>query len=276
MKETFFFFKSGNFNLFGTICFANSDKAVIFCSPFGEEKVRTYRVFRNFAVLLAQNGYTSFRFDYMGEGDSDGEFEEATITTRLKNIADAIEFLKTQIIVKEITLLGLRFGGTLALLAASRFKDVQNIILWQPIVDCKRYFYDLLRSNLTLQMRAYKKVIYNRSQLIEKMMQGETVNVEGYLWTWEFYKEAISIDLFNESKKYFGNSLIVQISQSNELEEQFIRLHQTLNENGARHTILHLPKEFLWEHLRFYNPNPYKLFTKTLEWLKGNERDSTF
>ena len=46
--------------------------AFVFCHPLTEEKLWTHRVFVTFARELAAAGHTVLRFDYRGNGDSDG------------------------------------------------------------------------------------------------------------------------------------------------------------------------------------------------------------
>ena len=49
----------------------------------------------NMGRRLASNGYPVLRFDFMGEGDSEGDFEDGTITTRLDDINCAVRTMKS-------------------------------------------------------------------------------------------------------------------------------------------------------------------------------------
>jgi hypothetical protein len=271
VKEDFLYFDSCGKKIFAAIVSPGAGrgngKGVIVCSPLGEEKVRTYRVLRNLSRLLCESGFTVIRFDYMGEGDSEGEFEESTLESRVSNALDAMGILQARTGCGEVMFLGLRFGGTLAVAAAAASGNHCGVVLWHPVVDCAAYFYDLLRSNLTLQTRAFKKVLYNREQLIERMKGGEVVDIEGYGMTWGFYRQGISLDLLEKAKAVRGDSLVVQISKGEIVQEDLMELHNRLRGNPGRHDFLTVPKEFQWEDLKFYCPHPKGIFEKTREWL---------
>ena len=68
---------------------------VVLVSPFAEEKVRSMRVYVSLARALAARGAAVLCFDYYGDGDSEGEFEQATFEDRLDDIEAAVLFLKS-------------------------------------------------------------------------------------------------------------------------------------------------------------------------------------
>ncbi len=99
-KENPFFFTNGACRLFGVLHAPNGQGSLarhklgmLFCSPFAEEKMIAHRVFVNIARSLAREGITCLRFDFMGEGDSEGNFEDSTIKTRLSDISAALSIL---------------------------------------------------------------------------------------------------------------------------------------------------------------------------------------
>jgi len=124
LKETPFFFLNGAYQLFGILHEPvrpdHSRDGVVLCAPFGEEKLIAHRVLVNMARSLAAVGHAVLRFDFMGEGDSGGGFEDSTIASRLSDISAALSMLKEKTGSKKVGLLGARFGATLALLAAAR------------------------------------------------------------------------------------------------------------------------------------------------------------
>ena len=130
MKETPFFFPNDPYNLFGILHEPEVEpngEGFVFCHPFGEEKLWSHRVFVNFARKLAQIGYTVLRFDYMGHGDSDGNFSDATIETRISDIVAAVCWLKdNNSNVNSVSLLGLRLGATLASLTCEQFEGISK------------------------------------------------------------------------------------------------------------------------------------------------------
>ena len=51
---------------------ACSGLGLVICSPFGHEDQSTYRGLRELAMMAAEAGIASLRFDYAGSGDSAG------------------------------------------------------------------------------------------------------------------------------------------------------------------------------------------------------------
>ena len=78
-------------------------------------------------------------FDYSGAGDSAGESEHGDVDVWLEDIDAAIDHARRAKGVARVTLLGLRFGATLAAFAAARRADVDRLVLWEPVHDGTRY-----------------------------------------------------------------------------------------------------------------------------------------
>jgi uncharacterized protein len=138
-----FFFGTSSRRLFGAYHSPEGGRgrgpAVVLCQPFGHEYLRGHRAFRNLAIAIAERGHHVIRFDYFGTGDSEGSSDEHTVEQSLADIAAAIEEVKDMSEVAEVTLVGLRLGATLALLAASGRRDVDRVILWDPVAAGDTY-----------------------------------------------------------------------------------------------------------------------------------------
>jgi pimeloyl-ACP methyl ester carboxylesterase len=115
----------------------------VLCYPLAREYLLAHPTFRYLARLLAGSGYHVLRFDYFGTGDSAGEFEQAGLERWIADIHTAIEELRDVGRVGQITLLGLRFGGTLAAMAARGRRDVNQLVLWNPVIDGADYLAEL-------------------------------------------------------------------------------------------------------------------------------------
>src|SRR5690606_25808167 len=143
MKETSFFFSRDDVRLFG---FAHlpmekaAKTALVFSHPLGEEKLWSQRVLVSCARALARRGHPVLRFDYTGAGDSAGDLAETSLETHIADLTAAIDQVtKLAPDSKQIGLLGLRFGATLAALVADRrhipYLAGAPLILWDPICD---------------------------------------------------------------------------------------------------------------------------------------------
>jgi len=144
-----FFFGSSAKQLFGVYhpprAQVARDAAILLCYPFGDEYMRTHKAVRQLALQLAKTGFHLLRFDYFGTGDSAGDSRDGTIEQWLADIAVAVDELKENSGLSRVSIVGLRLGAALAAKAATNRTDVDDLLLWDPIVDGKSYFEELLR-----------------------------------------------------------------------------------------------------------------------------------
>jgi exosortase A-associated hydrolase 2 len=273
MSEVPFFFPSQGFNLFGVMHSpqaATSGTAFLLCPPFGEEMLWTRLVYVNFARELARRGHPVLRFDYRGTGDSDGDFEDSTVETCLSDIRSALEVLAEKAgPVSGTGLLGLRFGATLAALAAEASPEVRRLVLWSPVLNGAAYMQELLRVNLTTQLAVYKEVRQSREALVQAMAEGKPANVDGYQITGAMFKQASSIDLLVASKCSEANCLIVQIAPKPQPSVQK-DLAGLCSLYRAGHTMVSIEEPF-WKEIRTVYARAGRLYQDTLSWLERCE-----
>jgi pimeloyl-ACP methyl ester carboxylesterase len=115
------------------------ETGVVLCAPVGHEYVRAHRLVRSLAGTLAKSGFHVLRFDYSGCGDSSGDAADATLASWIEDVGTALDELKDTSGVSKVSLVGIRLGATLALLASRRRKDVEGCVLWDPVVDGATY-----------------------------------------------------------------------------------------------------------------------------------------
>ncbi len=111
--------------------------AVLLCSPIYLESLNTHLTFRQLMTRLAASGYHVFRFDYYAAGDSLGDDEEASVDRWLSDIKSATKELQRRSEIKKLSVIGFRFGATLARHALP--KSVDKLILWEPVVSGEAY-----------------------------------------------------------------------------------------------------------------------------------------
>ena len=266
MTETPFFFSGDVASLFGVMHDPTTASRLpfVFCHPFAEEKLWTHRVFVSFARALATLGHPVLRFDYMGNGDSDGSFEQSSLTNIRADVACAIEELRRRTGAARVGLLGLRLGASIAALVTDARTDVERLILWAPIVDGGRYMQELLRVNLTTQMATFKQIREDRDALIAAMAQGRTVNVDGYEVAHRLYSEVSAVKLAGAIKTFTGPCLVVHIDRQPELTSSEATALASCYPNGLLENAQEDP---FWKEIpRFYQEAP-NLFATTLQWL---------
>lgn len=116
---------------------------VLICHPIGQEYLRTYRCFKLLAQRLSGAGAHVMRFDYFGTGDSAGHTDECDLSRWLDDINLAIEEAKAVSAVRQVSIVGLRLGATLAAIASSQRNDIRNLFFWDPILSGKAYLSSL-------------------------------------------------------------------------------------------------------------------------------------
>jgi exosortase A-associated hydrolase 2 len=267
--ETPLFFTSGGRQLLGifhNVAEARSGEAFVFCHPLAEEKLWSHRVFVSFARRLALAGYPVLRFDYRGNGDSDGEFSECALASICDDVRASIVRTRQLAGVSTVSLLGLRSGATIAsLVAEDAGAGINRLILWAPIVDGARYMQDLLRINLSTQTAIYKEIRHDREALVELMRQGQTVNVDGYEMAYTLYSDFSAIKLADTPKRFEGPCQIVQVDRQPGRADAEL---QQLAASYRNATLTTAQEEPFWKEIaRFYDQAPH-LFAGTLEWLR--------
>lgn len=276
--ETPVFFKNENYNLFGVLHEPDANKPIklnqhkiglVFCHPFAEEKLIAHRVMVNLARGLTEEGIFCLRFDEMGHGDSEGNFEDSTIETRLSDIRCAVDFLINQTGVEKICLLGVRFGATLAALTCADNTKIDALILISPLVEGKSYIEQCLRSNLTTQMMTYKKIIKDRNQLIADLMAGHPVNIDGYLLSKSLYQQIESINLLNSTVQFPQNILLLQIAKDEKqpFEKNLEKLYLQYKSQNDKAVLLNVKEDYFWKDAKIYTPQKRNLQEAVLNWL---------
>jgi len=93
-------------------------------------------VFTHAANAWAARGLASLRIDFRGGGESEGSFEDTTISGQVKDALAAIEFLQTEKSVDptRMALVGWSQGGAVAAITAGRSKRrLAAVALWNPL-----------------------------------------------------------------------------------------------------------------------------------------------
>lgn len=141
----------------------------VLCPPWGPEYLRSHRAMRFLAELLSDSGRHVLRFDWYGSGDSGGDgFEGGEPESWARDLQEALDELKDMAEVREAAIVGVRMGAAVGAQVASQRKDVDRLILWDPIVDGGDYLDSLLTENPISYSRAYPgHVSDNGSEICE-------------------------------------------------------------------------------------------------------------
>src|SRR3972149_3944312 len=266
--ESPFFFPGGDKKLFGILHRAVSPangRGVVMCYPFAEERLWAHRVMVKFARILAKEGYSVLRFDYMGNGDSEGKFQDSNVETSISGILQAIQWMKEAVHgIREVDLLGLRLGATFAALVAMQVDIVHRLVLWGPILKGNNYMQELLRSHLTSQMATYDRILFDRKRLVQMLYEGKPVNIDGYDITREMYEQISSIDLEKLEGVISCRCLMVQIDDRLKGPNS---AYQRVAERWGNTILVSAMEDCFWREIpKLYCGAP-NLLTETKKWM---------
>lgn len=141
MENTVTFSNKSNLTLTGVVAtpeIQSEIPLVILCHGFGSGK--NSKTNRLLAQKLNEQNIASFRFDFKGHYDSEGDISNVTISSGVEDLVAAIQFLKTCECVgfSKLALVGSSYGGNVALWYAAYHDDIRALVLKSPVSDyCK-------------------------------------------------------------------------------------------------------------------------------------------
>lgn len=134
---------------------AHSEKeklpAAILFHGFTGNKLEPHRMFLKISRALEQQGIASFRFDFLGSGESDGNFEDMTVSKEIAEANAILDFIRNdpRIDVGRISLIGLSMGGLVAsVLSGNRPDDIHKLVLMAPAGNMYELIKDMAEAYL--------------------------------------------------------------------------------------------------------------------------------
>jgi hypothetical protein len=102
-------------------------------------------MFARTARAFAERGIASLRIDFIGSGESDGEWRDTTPAGQARDARAALAFLSGHEAPAGVPLgiLGYSMGG-LAALRAAQGAEAARVALWNPVMEPERTFSDIL------------------------------------------------------------------------------------------------------------------------------------
>ena len=133
MKEKIYFKNSKGDRICGILSNPTANKVkpvIILCHGFSSNKDSDTNI--RLEKIMNKNSISTFRFDFYGHGESEGEFEDITISEAVDDILNAIKLLKEYKYIK-IGLMGSSFGGISSIVASSKSNDLFVLALKSPV-----------------------------------------------------------------------------------------------------------------------------------------------
>jgi len=137
MEEKVYFKTSDGLKLCGILSIpkVKTQKCIILCHGIGNVDKEEDGIFTALAKKLVNIGFVVFRFDFRGQGESDGKQIDMTVVGELLDLEAAVRFLREKGF-KDFGILGASFAGGAVSLFTNKNQDlVEGLILWNSLID---------------------------------------------------------------------------------------------------------------------------------------------
>lgn len=115
-----------------TIPTGGTDKISILCHGFLSSKTSSTN--NALTRMLIGHDIATFRFDFFGQGESEGPFDQITVSLAIEQVHRAVALMRDRG-YRHIGLMGSSFGGLVSILTASQRTDLACLALKCPVVD---------------------------------------------------------------------------------------------------------------------------------------------
>lgn len=190
-----------------TIPDGGTDQIAVLCHGFLSSKTSSTN--NTLTRTLIGHGIGTFRFDFFGQGESDGPFEQITTTLGVQQAQAAIDLMK-QKGYGRIGLMGSSFGGLVATLTASQRADLACLALKCPVVD--------FTEELRLEFGPDEMTQWKATDTIPNIMGGP----DRIKLRYTFYEDALRCIAYDPARSINAPTIIVQGDK-----DEHVPLHQS-------------------------------------------------
>lgn len=156
-----------------------SGECTLVVPPFAEEMNKSRKLVTDFARNERRRGRGVLCVDLYGTGDSEGEFEAASVERWIEDLASACAW-SAAAGWPVTSVLGIRMGAILASrLVRQRDLNLTRVVFWQPVTSGARLVDQFLRVRV-MAMRMEQDRNETVAELRARLKAGETVEVAGY------------------------------------------------------------------------------------------------
>lgn len=112
---------------------------VILCHGFTGNKIDSKFLIVEFARRLCKANIACLRFDFIGSGESEGNFKDMTLLKEVEQAELVLDYAKNFNFIESISIMGFSMGGAVAsLVSKRRTKDINKLILWSPAGNMRK------------------------------------------------------------------------------------------------------------------------------------------
>lgn len=197
MQEKIFFKNKKGLKLCGIISNPTGDVAkpiVVFCH--GHATSKDSISIQKLAEMLNAENVSTFRFDISGHGESEGRFEEMTVSDAMNDILSAIEYVRS-LGYGKVGLVGSSFGGAASILVAAKTSDLFALALKSPVLDYRE---------LEISTRGKERIKKWKKRGYDEYQIGDPRGLE---LNYSFFADFDNFNEYESAKKIKAPTLIV-------------------------------------------------------------------
>jgi dienelactone hydrolase len=221
-------------------------------------------MFGHAAIQFSQHGLVTLRIDFIGSGESQGNWADTTFSSQIADARAALRYMSGQAFVDpdRIAVLGLSQGGLVAASTASRDSLVRTAILWSPVADPADTYSQLLGRDTVLAGLKNKE-----KPTTAKLPWGATTTLKH-----TFYNELFLADPVAEISSFKGNLLVVVgikdfiVAPQPHYGQKYLRYHK--GSIGAKNKLLVLDADHMLNILTKDHSEYNKAVSISLDFLR--------
>ena len=178
-----------------TVPNGGTDKISILCHGFLSSKTSSTN--NALTRMLIDQGIAIFRFDFFGQGESEGPFDQITVSLAVEQAHTAIDLMREHG-YRRIGLMGSSFGGLVSILTASQRTDLACLALKCPVVD--------FAEELRLEFGDVGMAQWKATDTIPNIMGG----LDRITLHYGFYEDALRQIAYDPARSITAPTVIVQ------------------------------------------------------------------
>lgn len=187
------------------------NRALLVLPPVGEEMNKVRASISRLIRRIARRGVRAVVVDYFGTGDSEGDFENVSVSEWLADSREVCAKLVSEGAIT-IDLLGVRFGGLLAASIAPEVQEAGMLCLWEPIVDGSS-----LERSLGRQLavrRVTQSDLSNDEKKSAVILRQEVIEVSGYRYSRQFLDDCDKLRIGEPIRKSKVRTIWIDCSRN--------------------------------------------------------------
>jgi alpha/beta superfamily hydrolase len=219
---------------------------LLLAPPLGDEMPPSRRIMADIARALAQSGVGVLRLDYLGTGDSEGEFCNVDWASLADDVRRGVGWLRDHQGGQPVHLLGIRLGGSLILrlgdeLAAERRVAISPVIVGEQEVR-----------NLNTRARLRRAATVEEGGTSKHAPNDEldVVDIDGLAWNPRLLDQLGDMDLRTLAAPQ-GDTLILQVGPRKRLTPELAALGEHAGSRVTAECLYHPP---FWNRIDYERP----------------------